>query len=77
MVIGVPTFAVIYYLISKYVFKKLQSREMEDVVNDYRARYPDKRIEREEKNVQKNLGKAERLSKWERFVKKMKRENKK
>ena len=77
MVIGVPTFAVIYYLISKYVFKKLQAREMEDVVNDYRARYPDKRIEREEKNVQKNLGKAERLSKWERFVKKMKRENKK
>ena len=77
MIIGVPTFAVIYYLISKYVFKKLAARDMEDVVEDYRSRYPDKRIEREEKNVQKNLGKAERLSKWERFVKKMKRENKK
>lgn len=74
MIIGVPTFAVIYYLISKYVFRKLRERELDNVVDDYRARYPDKRIEREEKNVQKNLGKAERLSKWEKFVKKMKKE---
>ena len=71
MIIGVPTFAVIYYLISKYVFKKLKEREMDVVVEDYRSRYPDKRIEREEKNVQKNLGKAERLSKWEKFVGKL------
>jgi predicted PurR-regulated permease PerM len=76
MIIGVPTFAVIYYLISKYVFKKLKASGMDDVVEDYRSRYPDKRIEREEKNVQKNLGKAERLSKWEHFVKKIKRERK-
>ena len=73
MIIGVPTFAVIYYLISKYVFKKLAARDMEDVVEDYRSRYPDKRIEREEKNVQKNLGKAERLNKWENLIKKMKK----
>jgi predicted PurR-regulated permease PerM len=72
MVIGVPTFAVIYYLISKYVFKKLKERNMDDVVDDYRSRYPDKRIEREEKNVQKNLGKAERLGKWEKFINKLK-----
>ncbi len=76
MIIGVPTFAVIYFLISKYVFKKLEERDLNTVVEDYRSRYPDKRIEREEKNVQKNLGKAERLSKWERFVKKIKREKK-
>lgn len=74
MIIGVPTFAVIYYLISKYVFKKLREREMDTVVEDYRSRYPDKRIERDEKNVQKNLGKAERLNKWEKFVKKFKKE---
>ena len=72
MIIGVPTFAVIYYLISKYVFKKLKEREMDGVVDDYRLRYPDKRVEREEKNIQKNLGKAERLGKWEAFVQKMK-----
>ena len=72
MIIGVPTFAVMYYLMSKYVFKKLKAKEMEDVVDDYRSRYPDKRIEREEKNVQKNLGKAERLGKWEKFIYKMK-----
>ena len=72
MVIGVPTFAVIYYLISKCVFKKLKERNMDDVVDDYRSRYPDKRIEREEKNVQKNLGKAERLGKWEKFINKLK-----
>jgi predicted PurR-regulated permease PerM len=72
MIIGVPTFAVIYYLISKYVFKKLKEREMDEVVEDYRSRYPDKRIEREEKNIQKNLGKAERLGKWEAFIAKIK-----
>ena len=77
MIIGVPTFAVIYYLISKYVFKKLKEREMDVVVEDYRSRYPDKRIEREEKNVQKNLGKAERLSKWEKFVEKLKNKKEK
>jgi predicted PurR-regulated permease PerM len=73
MIIGVPTFAVIYYLISKYVFKKLKEREMDEVVEDYRSRYPDKRVEREEKNIQKNLGKAERLGKWEALIAKFKK----
>ncbi|MBO5159390.1 MAG: AI-2E family transporter [Lachnospiraceae bacterium] len=73
MIIGVPTFAVIYYLISKYVFKKLKEREMENVVEDYRHRYPDKRVERDAKTVQKNLGKVERLEKWGAFIKKFKR----
>ena len=50
---------------------------MDVVVEDYRSRYPDKRIEREEKNVQKNLGKAERLSKWEKFVEKLKNKKEK
>ena len=72
MVIGVPTFAVIYYLLSKYVFKRLAQRDMQDVVDDYRTRYPDKRVEREEKTEQKKFEKAERLKKWEVFVKKMK-----
>ncbi len=76
MIIGVPTFAVIYYLFSKYVFKKLKERDLEKVVEDYRSRYPDKRVVREEKNVQKNLGKAERLNKWERFVKKFNKDSK-
>lgn len=76
MIIGVPTFAVIYYLISKYVFKQLHEREMDGVVEDYRARYPDKRIERDEKTLQKNLGKAERLLKWEKFIEKMKKDKK-
>lgn len=76
MIIGVPTFAVIYYLLSKYVFRKLKEREMDGVVEDYRSRYPDKRVEREQKNIQKNLGKAERLKKWEQFVNKfLKRKN--
>lgn len=74
MIIGVPTFAVVYFLISKFVFKKLKEREMDTVVEDYRSRYPDKRVEREEKNVQKNLGKAERLKRWEKLVKKIKKE---
>ena len=73
MIIGVPTFAVIYFLISKYVFKQLREREMDSVVEDYRNRYPDKRVERDEKTLQKNLGKAERLLKWENFIKKMKK----
>lgn len=76
MIIGVPTFAVIYYLISKYVFKQLREREMDDVLEDYRSRYPDKRIERDEKTLQKNLGKAERLLKWENFIKKVKKDKK-
>lgn len=74
MIIGVPTFAVMYFLISKYVFKKLHERDMDDVVKDYRSRYPDKRIERDEKTLQKNLGKAERLLKWEKFIKKIKKD---
>ena len=76
MIIGVPTFAVIYYLISKYVFKKLHEKEMDDVLADYRLRYPDKRKERDEKTVQKNLGKAERLNKWGVFVSKFKKNQK-
>lgn len=76
MIIGVPTFAVIYYLISKYVFKQLHEREMDGVVEDYRSRYPDRRIERDEKTLQKNLGKAQRLLKWEEFIKKMKKDKK-
>ncbi len=73
MIIGVPTFAVIYYLISKYVFKKLHEKEMDDEIEDYRAKYPDRRKERDEKTVQKNLGKAERLNKWGAFVAKLKK----
>ncbi len=73
MIIGVPTFAVIYFLFSKYVFKKLREREMDEVIDDYRGRYPDKRVERDEKTVQKKLGRAERLKKWEKFIAKMKK----
>ncbi len=76
MIIGVPTFAVIYFLISKYVFKQLHERDMDFVVEDYRNCYPDKRVERDEKTLQKNLGKAERLLKWENFIKKIKKNNK-
>lgn len=78
MIIGVPTFAVIYYVISKYVFRRLRERDMGDMEEDYRSRYPDKRIERDAKNVQKNLGRAERLKKWETFVEKIRdKKNKK
>ena len=73
MVIGVPTFSVIYFLISKYVFRKLREKEMDTVVEDYRSRYPDKREERDARNVQKNLGKAHRLEKWGKFVGKFKK----
>lgn len=73
MIIGVPTFAVIYYLFSKLVFRKLEERELSGVAEDYRSRYPDKRIERDAKNVQKNLGKTERLEKWGAFLKKMRK----
>ena len=76
MIIGVPTFAVVYYLISKYVFKKLHEKEMDDEIEDYRSKYPDKRKERDEKTVQKNLGKAERLNKWGAFVAKLKKNKK-
>lgn len=73
MIIGVPTFAVIYFLISKFVFQKLGEKEMEGMIDDYRSRYPDKRVERDAKNVQKNLGKAQRLEKWGAFIKKLKK----
>ena len=76
MIIGVPTFAVVYYLISKFVFKKLHEKEMDDEIEDYRSKYPDKRKERDEKTVQKNLGKAERLNKWGAFVAKLKKNKK-
>lgn len=70
MIIGVPLFSVIYFVISKYVFKQLRGKNMEVEIDDYRAIYPDKRIERDEKNLQKSLGKAERLRKWENLFKK-------
>lgn len=73
MVIGVPTFAVIYFLISKYVFKKLREKEMDEEIADYRMRYPDKRKERDEKTIQKKLGKAERLNKWGMFLEKLRK----
>lgn len=73
MVIGVPTFSVIYFLVSKYVFRKLREKEMDTVVEDYRSRYPDRRVERDARNVQKNLGKVERLKKWEKFVERFKK----
>ena len=73
MVIGVPTFSVIYFLISKFVFQKLREKEMDTVVEDYRSRYPDRRQERDARNVQKNLGKAQRLEKWGKFVGKFKK----
>lgn len=72
MIIGVPLFSVIYFMISKYVFRMLNQRQMGAVVEDYRLRYPDKRKERDEKNVQKELGKAERLLKWEQLINRMK-----
>lgn len=73
MVIGVPTFSVLYFLISKFVFQKLREKEMDTVVEDYRSRYPDRRQERDARNVQKNLGKAQRLEKWGKFVGKFKK----
>lgn len=73
MIIGVPTFAVIYFLISKYVFRKLREKELDKEIDDYRMRYPDKRKERDEKAVQKKLGKAERLNKWGVFVEKFRK----
>lgn len=73
MIIGVPTFAVMYYLFSKFVFKKLGERDLSGMAEDYRSRYPDKRIERDAKNVQKKLGKTERLEKWGAFLKKLKK----
>ena len=73
MVIGVPAFSVLYFLISKYVFRKLREKEMDTVVEDYRSRYPDRRQERDARNVQKNLGKAQRLEKWGKFVGKFKK----
>lgn len=77
MIIGVPLFSVIYYLISKYVFKMLRKRELDDEIIDYREKYPDKRVERDKKTLQKQLGKAERLHRWEKLIRKFKKEKKK
>lgn len=76
MIIGVPLFSVIYYLISKYVFKMLKKRELDDEIIDYREKYPDKRVERDKKTLQKQLGKAERLHKWENLIRKIRKEKK-
>lgn len=76
MIIGVPLFSVIYYLISKYVFKMLKKRELDDEIIDYREKYPDKRVERDKKTLQKQLGKAERLHKWENLLRKIRKEKK-
>lgn len=76
MIIGVPLFSVIYFLISKYVFKMLRGKDMEAEIDDYRSRYPDKRAERDKKTVQKKLGKAERLLKWEKLLQKIKKDKK-
>lgn len=73
MIIGVPLFSVIYFMISKYVFRMLDKRELNGEAADYRSRYPDRRKERDEKNVQKELGKAERLRKWEDLIKKVRK----
>ncbi len=67
MIIGVPFFSVLYYLFSKLVFRKLREKGMEDTVEDYRSRYPDKRAVRDEKALQKNLEQAEKLDKWKTF----------
>lgn len=72
MIIGVPTFAVIYFLISKFVFRKLQERGLSKEAEDYREKYPDKRIEREQKSQEKKESKAASLKKWEDFIKKVK-----
>lgn len=74
MIIGVPLFSVIYFLISKYVFKMLRHKDMEAEIDDYRSRYPDKRVERDKKTLQKKLGKAERLHKWEKLISKIKKD---
>lgn len=73
MIIGVPLFSVIYFMISKYVFRMLDKRDLNGEAEDYRSRYPDRRKERDEKNVQKELGKAERLRKWEDLIKKVRK----
>ena len=73
MVIGVPLFAVIYFLISKFVFKQLEKNGLENEIESYRADYPDKRVERDQKEVQKHLEKVNRLSKAEAFMKKIKK----
>lgn len=73
MIIGVPLFSVIYFMISKYVFRMLDKRDLKGEAEDYRSRYPDRRKERDEKNVQKELGKAERLRKWEDLIKKVRK----
>ena len=76
MIIGVPLFAVMYYLFSKYVFKKLQQNDLQQEVDAYREEYPDKRIERDEKEAQKLKEKAARLVKVEEYIKKLKNKKK-
>lgn len=76
MIIGVPLFAVMYYLFSKYVFKKLQQNDLQQEVDAYREEYPDKRIERDEKEAQKSKEKAARLVKVEEYIKKLKNKKK-
>lgn len=76
MIIGVPLFSVIYFLISKVVFKMLRHKELDAEIDDYRSRYPDKRVERDKKTLQKKLGKAERLVKWENLIKKFRKDHK-
>ena len=38
--LGVPIFAVIYHLIKKWVFKRLQINGMENLSEEYEAEYP-------------------------------------
>ena len=40
MLLGVPIFAVIYHLIKKWVFKRLQINGMENLSEEYEAEYP-------------------------------------
>ena len=77
MIIGVPLFAVIYLLITKFVFKQLKRKNLDAEIEDYRARYPDKRVERDEKELQKSFEKANRLSKVEDWLKKIKKKKNK
>ena len=40
MLLGVPIFAVIYHLIKKWVFKRLQINGMENLSEEYEVEYP-------------------------------------
>ena len=60
------------------IYRELQEYGITAVVGFVLARHFFKKlIPGEEKNVQKNLGKAERLSKWEKFVGKLKNKKEK